>query len=154
MMERVLRALRDEIKPFQIGKMVINCHHNYATQEEHFGETIWITRKGAVRAGKGDLGIIPGSMGVKSFIVRGLGNPDSYFSCSHGAGRALSRGAAKKKFTVEDHIRATEGVECRKDAGVIDETPGAYKDIDAVMLAQNDLVEVVHTLKQIVCVKG
>ena len=113
-----------------------------------------LTRKGAVRAGKGDLGIIPGSMGARSYIVRGKGNPESFESCSHGAGRVLSRTAAKRRFTVEDHARATEGVECRKDEAVIDETPMAYKDIDGVMAAQSDLVDVVHTLKQVVCVKG
>ncbi len=132
----------------------MNCHHNYVARENHFGANVLVTRKGAVRARNGDLGIIPGSMGAKSFIVRGKGNKDSFCSCSHGAGRAMSRGAAKKTFTPEDHAKATEGVECRKDADVIDETPGAYKDIDAVMAAQADLVEIVHTLKQIVCVKG
>jgi tRNA-splicing ligase RtcB len=132
----------------------VNCHHNYVAQEQHFGAHLWITRKGAVRAGRGELGIIPGSMGVRSYITRGLGNAESYESSSHGAGRAMSRTAAKKLFSLEDHARATEGVECRKDANVIDETPGAYKDIDAVMAAQSDLVEVVHTLKQVVCVKG
>lgn len=133
---------------------VVNCHHNYVSRENHFGENVILTRKGAVSARAGQLGIIPGSMGVKSFIVRGLGNPESFCSCSHGAGRKMSRGEAKRTFTVEDHIKATEGVECRKDAEVIDETPGAYKDIDAVMAAQSDLVEVVHTLKQVLCVKG
>jgi tRNA-splicing ligase RtcB (3'-phosphate/5'-hydroxy nucleic acid ligase) len=133
---------------------VVNCHHNYVAKESHFGQNVWVTRKGAVRAREGDLGIIPGSMGVKSFIVRGKGNPESFLSCSHGAGRRMSRGQAKKSFTVEDHIKATEGVECRKDASVIDETPMAYKSIDDVMNAQSDLVDIVHTLKQIVCVKG
>jgi tRNA-splicing ligase RtcB len=123
-------------------------------QETHFGETVWLTRKGAVRAGEGELGIIPGSMGAKSFIVRGKGNADSFCTCSHGAGRTMSRAEAKRRFTVEDHIAATAHVECRKDEGVIDETPMAYKDIDAVMAAQSDLVEVVHTLRQVVCVKG
>jgi tRNA-splicing ligase RtcB len=123
-------------------------------QERHFGEDVFVTRKGAVSARRGELGIIPGSMGVRSFIVRGLGNPDSFDSCSHGAGRVMSRTQARKRFTVDDQIRATEGVECRKDADVIDEIPMAYKDIDAVMAAQKDLVEVVHTLKQVVCVKG
>ena len=132
----------------------MNCHHNYVDREHHFGENVLITRKGAVRAREGDLGIIPGSMGAKSFIVRGKGNPDSFCSCSHGAGRVMSRTQAEKTFTLEDHKQATEGVECRKDASVIDETPKAYKDIDAVMAAQSDLVEVVHTLKQVVCVKG
>lgn len=132
----------------------VNCHHNYIAKENHFGENVWVTRKGAVRAREGDLGIIPGSMGAKSFIVRGKGNPDSFMSCSHGAGRAMSRTEARRRFTLEDHAKATEGVECRKDADVIDETPAAYKSIDAVMAAQSDLVEVVHTLKQVLCVKG
>ena len=136
------------------GDVAVNCHHNYVVKEEHFGERVWVTRKGAVGAGAGELGIIPGSMGAKSYIVRGRGNPDSFHTCSHGAGRAMSRTEAKRRFTVEDHVRATEGVECRKDTGVIDETPAAYKDIDAVMAAQSDLVEVVHTLKQVLCVKG
>jgi len=154
MMERVLRVMRKALKRFKTEKAAINCHHNYAWKETHFGEEIWITRKGAVRAREGDLGIIPGSMGARSFIVRGRGNPEAFQSCSHGAGRAMSRKAAKERFTLKDHRAATEGVECRKDAGVIDETPGAYKDIDAVMAAQADLVKVVHTLKQVVCVKG
>ena len=132
----------------------VNCHHNYASLEEHFGETIWITRKGAVSARAGELGIIPGSMGARSFIVRGKGNADSYSSCSHGAGRRMSRGAAKRQFSLDDLALQTDGVECRKDAGVIDEIPGAYKDIEAVMEAQSDLVDVVHTLKQVLCVKG
>lgn len=132
----------------------INCHHNYVAMEHHFGRNVWLTRKGAVRARKGDLGIIPGSMGARSFLVRGKGNPESFCSCSHGAGRAMSRGAARRTFTVEDHVAATAGVECRKDEQVLDETPGAYKSIDAVMAAQSDLVEVVHELKQVVCVKG
>ena len=131
-----------------------NCHHNYARVEEHFGENVWITRKGAVSARRGELGIIPGSMGAKSFIVRGKGNADAYCSCSHGAGRRMSRSAAKRTFTREDLVKQTEGVECRKDDAVIDEIPGAYKDIDDVMAAQSDLVEVVATLKQILCVKG
>lgn len=154
MMDRVLIALRAALPPFKLGKMAVNCHHNYVERETHFGETVWLTRKGAVRAREGDLGIIPGSMGAKSFIVRGKGNADSFCSCSHGAGRSMSRTEAKRRFTVEDHLAATQGVECRKDAGVIDETPMAYKDIDAVMAAQADLVEVVHTLRQVVCVKG
>ena len=154
MMERVLRVLRESLRSFTTGKLAVNCHHNYVSRETHFGALVWVTRKGAVKAGKGELGIIPGSMGAKSFIVRGLGNPESFESCSHGAGRALSRTAAKSRFTVEDHVKATEGIECRKDAGVIDETPMAYKDIDAVMAAQADLVEIVHTLRQVVCVKG
>ena len=133
---------------------VINCHHNYVALESHYGQNVFVTRKGAVRARKGDLGIIPGSMGARTFIVRGLGNPESFCSCSHGAGRAMSRTAARKRFSLEDHVKATEGVECRKDAEVLDETPGAYKDIGAVMEAQRDLVEVVHELRQVVCVKG
>jgi len=132
----------------------INCHHNYVSRENHFNNNVLVTRKGAVRAREGDLGIIPGSMGVRSYIVRGKGNADSFNSCSHGAGRAMSRTAARKLFTLEDHAAATEGVECRKDAEVLDETPGAYKAIEAVMAAQTDLVEIVHTLKQVVCVKG
>lgn len=123
-------------------------------RETHFGESILVTRKGAVSAQKGQMGIIPGSMGAKSFIVRGLGNEESFCSCSHGAGRTMSRTAAKATFTVDDHIRATAHVECRKDKAVIDEIPMAYKDIDAVMAAQSSLVEIVHTLSQIVCVKG
>jgi tRNA-splicing ligase RtcB len=154
MMKHVLAALRRELRPFSSGDVAVNCHHNYVAHEEHGGERLWITRKGAVRAGLGELGIIPGSMGARSFIVRGKGNEESYCSCSHGAGRAMSRNEAKRRFTVTDHERATKGVECRKDAEVIDETPMAYKDIDAVMAAQRDLVEVVHTLKQVVCVKG
>ena len=155
MMLNVVEALRGVIGPFMIGSQpAVNCHHNYIAMENHFGENVWVTRKGAVRAREGDLGIIPGSMGAKSFIVRGKGNPQSFHSCSHGAGRVMSRSAAKRQFSVEDHEKATEGVECRKDEGVIDETPAAYKDIESVMAAQSDLVEVVHTLKQIVCVKG
>lgn len=132
----------------------VNCHHNYAEKETHYGEEVYLTRKGAVRATKEDYGIIPGSMGAKSFIVKGKGNHDSYCSCSHGAGRLMSRNAAKKQFTLDDLIEQTQGVECRKDRGVIDEIPGAYKSIDEVMEQQNDLVEVVATLKQVVCVKG
>ncbi len=132
----------------------VNCHHNYVSREHHFGKNYWITRKGAVRARLGDLGIIPGSMGAKSFIVRGKGEAQSFHSCSHGAGRAMSRGEARRRFNTSDHIEATRGVECRKDAEVVDETPGAYKDIDAVMAAQAGLVDIVHTLKQVVCVKG
>lgn len=133
---------------------VVNCHHNYIAKEEHFGESVWVTRKGAVSARAGELGLIPGSMGTRSYVVRGRGNPESFHSCSHGAGRVMSRGEAKKRITLEDHARATAGVECRKDAEVLDESPGAYKDIDAVMAAQADLVEVVHTLKAVLCVKG
>jgi tRNA-splicing ligase RtcB len=154
MMDAVVRVLREQLQPFQMGKVAVNCHHNYTTRETHFGEEVLVTRKGAVRAGRGELGIIPGSMGARSYIVRGLGNPESFESCSHGAGRKMSRTAARKLFTLEQHEAATAGVECRKDEAVIDETPAAYKDIDAVMHAQKDLVEIVHTLKQIVCVKG
>jgi len=141
-------------KPFRSHLEAVNCHHNYVQKERHFGEDVYVTRKGAVSARMGELGIIPGSMGACSYIVRGKGHPESFASCSHGAGRRMSRGEARRSFTLEDHRAATEGVECRKDAGVIDETPGAYKDIDAVMAAQSDLVDVVHTLKQVVCVKG
>jgi tRNA-splicing ligase RtcB len=155
MMQNVVHAVRAVItKPFETHVEAINCHHNYVSRENHFGENILVTRKGAVRARKGELGIIPGSMGARSFIVRGLGNAESFDSCSHGAGRKMSRTAARRQFTVDDHVAATAGVECRKDADVIDETPAAYKDIDAVMHAQRDLVEIVHTLKQVVCVKG
>jgi tRNA-splicing ligase RtcB (3'-phosphate/5'-hydroxy nucleic acid ligase) len=154
MMDAVLRVMREELRAFQLGEVAVNCHHNYCTRESHFGEDLIVTRKGAVSAKKDELGIIPGSMGARSFIVRGLGNPESFESCSHGAGRVMSRTAAQKRFTVADHEAATAGVECRKDAGVIDETPAAYKDIDAVMAAQRDLVEIAYTLKQVLCVKG
>jgi tRNA-splicing ligase RtcB len=154
MMDSVLRVLREEWRAFQLGEMAVNCHHNYCTREHHFGADVLLTRKGAVSAKRGELGIIPGSMGARSFIVRGLGNADSFESCSHGAGRTMSRTAARKRFSVEEHKLATAGVECRKDADVIDETPAAYKDIDAVMAAQKNLVEIVATLKQVVCVKG
>ncbi len=142
------------IPPFRAAVQAVNCHHNYVAREHHYGADVLVTRKGAVRARVGDLGIIPGSMGASSFIVRGKGNPESFNSCSHGAGRAMSRTAAKRRFTLADHAEATKGVECRKDADVLDETPGAYKPIAAVMAAQQDLVEVVHTLRQVVCVKG
>jgi tRNA-splicing ligase RtcB len=154
MMAAVLGVLRSAFPDLETDEVAINCHHNYVVKERHFGKAVWLTRKGAVRAGAGELGIIPGSMGAKSFIVRGKGNPESFETCSHGAGRAMSRNEAKRRFTLEDHARATTHVECRKDAGVLDETPGAYKDIDAVMAAQADLVEIVHTLRQVVCVKG
>lgn len=155
MMYNTIKAIRTIIKkPFTTHETAVNCHHNYVQKEMHFGEEIFVTRKGAVSAKKGELGIIPGSMGAKSFIVRGLGNEESFHSCSHGAGRVMSRTEAKKTFTVKDQIKATQGVECRKDESVIDEIPMAYKNIDDVMAAQKDLVEVVHTLKQIVCVKG
>lgn len=156
MMRAVVEALKQSgaLPPFEAAVEAVNCHHNYVSREQHYGANVLVTRKGAVRARKGDLGIIPGSMGARSYIVRGLGHDESFHSCSHGAGRMMSRTAARKRFTLEDHARATEGVECRKDADVIDETPAAYKDIDAVMAAQSDLVEVVHTLKQVLCVKG
>ena len=154
MMEQVLEVLRKTFPELGVTEMAVNCHHNYVAREKHFGKDVYVTRKGAVRAGEGELGIIPGSMGARSFIVRGTGNRESFCTCSHGAGRAMSRTEAKRRFTLDDHVRATEGVECRKDAEVIDETPMAYKDIDAVMAAQADLVEIVHTLRQVVCVKG
>jgi len=155
MMQNLIAAVRTVItKPFATHVEAVNCHHNYVQKETHFGKDVMVTRKGAVSARPGELGIIPGSMGAKSFIVRGKGNPESFNSCSHGAGRIMSRTEAKRRYTLADQVRATEGVECRKDAQVIDEIPMAYKDIDAVMHAQRDLVEVVHTLKQVVCVKG
>ena len=155
MMENAIKALRQIItKPFDAKVKAVNCHHNYVEKEEHYGESVFVTRKGAVRARIGEYGIIPGSMGAKSFIIRGKGNEESFCSCSHGAGRVMSRTQAKKQFTVADQIAQTEGVECRKDADVIDEIPAAYKNIDDVMHAQRDLVEVVHTLRQVVCVKG
>ncbi len=154
MMRATLSALRDVLGPFEAGAVAVNCHHNYVNKEHHYGEDVWVTRKGAVRARKGELGIIPGSMGAASYIVSGRGNPESFHSCSHGAGRAMSRTEARRRFTVEDHVAATAHVECRKDAAVIDETPAAYKPIHAVMAAQADLVQIVHTLKQLVCVKG
>lgn len=155
MMEAAVQALRIIInKPFNAKVEAVNCHHNYVDKEEHFGQEVLVTRKGAVRARLGEYGIIPGSMGAKSFIVKGKGNQESFCSCSHGAGRVHSRTAAKKLFTVEDQIEQTQGVECRKDAAVIDEIPSAYKPIEDVMKAQSDLVEVVYTLSQVVCVKG
>ncbi len=155
MMLRVLNAMRDSgLPPFKLDKEAVNCHHNFVEREYHFGQWVYLTRKGAVSAKEGELGIIPGSMGAKSFIVRGKGNADSYCSCSHGAGRMMSRTEAKRRFTVEDQEAATVGVECRKDAGVIDEIPLAYKDIEAVMAAQAELVDIVATLKQVLCVKG
>jgi tRNA-splicing ligase RtcB len=156
MMEQVVGAVRNsgEVRPFVAEVKAINCHHNYVARERHYGQNILVTRKGAVRARAGDMGIIPGSMGARSYIVRGKGNMESFMSCSHGAGRAMSRAEAKRRFSVEDHKRMTAGVECRKDADVIDETPAAYKPIEAVMAAQSDLVEIVHTLRQVVCVKG
>lgn len=155
MMQAVAEAVRSVMaKPFALDVEAVNCHHNYVQREHHFGKNIFVTRKGAVSARKGELGIIPGSMGARSYIVRGKGEEQSFCSCSHGAGRLMSRSEAKRRFTVDDQARATAGIECRKDAEVIDEIPLAYKDIDAVMEAQADLVEIVHTLKQVVCVKG
>ncbi|MDM4766650.1 RtcB family protein [Pelomonas sp. SE-A7] len=155
MMRRVIEAAKTVLrKNFQSHIEAVNCHHNYVQREQHFGKDVFVTRKGAVSAKAGQLGIIPGSMGARSYIVRGKGNPESFESCSHGAGRVMSRGDAKRSFTLADHRAATEGVDCRKDKDVLDETPAAYKDIDAVMAAQADLVDVVHTLKQVVCVKG
>lgn len=154
MMQRVLAELRSQLPKFQLEKLAVNCHHNYVQQETHGGDELLVTRKGAVRAGAGELGIIPGSMGTRSYIVRGLGNDDSFHSCSHGAGRVMSRTQARKSITLKQHREATAHVECRKDDGVIDESPAAYKDIDAVMAAQADLVEVLHTLRQVLCVKG
>lgn len=154
MMDAVLRVLRKHLPKFQIGDLAVNCHHNYAVQENHFGADVWVTRKGAVRAREGDLGIIPGSMGTGSFIVRGKGNADSFCSCSHGAGRAMSRTEAKRQITLKDHRIATDGIECRKDKGVIDESPAAYKDISSVIAAQSDLIEVIHNLRQVINVKG
>ena len=154
MMNLVIAAVKHRIPKIQIVGEVINCHHNFTSLEEHFGTEMWITRKGAVSAKAGQMGIIPGSMGAKSFIVQGKGNHDSYCSCSHGAGRKMSRNQAKKLFTSLDLEAQTLGVECRKDADVVDEIPGAYKDIDQVMAAQADLVDIVHTLKQVLCIKG
>lgn len=155
MMQAVVKAMRETIpKPFGWVRDAVNCHHNYVAREHHFGRNILVTRKGAVRARQGDLGIIPGSMGTRSYIVRGLGNPESFMSCAHGAGRRMGRKEAKRRFTVEDLLVQTAGVECRKDADVIDEIPAAYKDIDQVMENQKDLVEIVATLKAVICVKG
>ncbi len=154
MLELVLAALQRHLPPFEVTTEAVNCHHNYVAQEHHFGENVWVTRKGAIRAREGDLGIVPGSMGARSFIVRGKGNADSFCSSAHGAGRRMSRTAAEKQFTESDLVKQTAGVICRKDKGVIDEIPGAYKDIDEVMANQSDLTEILHTLKQVVCVKG
>ncbi len=154
MLAAVLAVLRAQLPPFGVEERAIDCHHNYVAREHHFGADVYVTRKGALRARKDDLGIIPGSMGARSFIVRGEGNPESFESCSHGAGRAMSRGDARRRFSLEDHRRATRDVECRKDRAVLDETPKAYKPIDAVMRAQEDLVSIVHELRQVVCVKG
>lgn len=154
MLNAVLAGMKRLLPPFEVDVQAIDCHHNYVERETHFGADVWVTRKGAIRSSKGRLGIVPGSMGAKSYIVRGKGNPESFESSAHGAGRVMSRTAAQKKFKVEDLVKQTEGVVCRKDAAVLDEIPAAYKDIDQVMANQSDLVEVVHTLKQVVCVKG
>jgi tRNA-splicing ligase RtcB len=154
MMDLVLEAMRRHLPAFEVTGSAVNCHHNYVERETHYGEQVWLTRKGAIRAGAGELGIIPGSMGARSYIVRGKGAAESFHSCAHGAGRRMSRNAARKAFDVSDLAKQTEGVVCRKDSGVLDEIPGAYKDIDQVMAQQTDLVEVVHTLKQVLCVKG
>ena len=154
MMRLVLEALQKHLPKFTTTQEAINCHHNYVQQEQHFGQEVYVTRKGAISAQLGQLGIIPGSMGAKSYIVRGLGNPQSFCSCSHGAGRRMSRTEAKRRFNALDLEQQTQGIECRKDKGVVDEIPAAYKDIDTVMQHQTDLVEVVHTLRQIICIKG
>jgi tRNA-splicing ligase RtcB len=154
MADIVLEALRRHLPSFEVTGAAVNCHHNYVERERHYGEDVWLTRKGAIRARAGELGIIPGSMGARSYIVRGRGAAESFHSCAHGAGRRMSRNAARKQFKIADLERQTEGVICRKDKGVLDEIPGAYKDIDQVMAHQSDLVEVVHTLKQVLCVKG
>jgi tRNA-splicing ligase RtcB len=154
-MENTVAAVAKVLgRPIDASLEAVNCHHNYVQKENHYGKNVYLTRKGAVSAQQGQLGIIPGSMGAKSFIVRGLGNEEAFCSCSHGAGRVMSRTQAKKEVSLQEHIAATHGVECRKDEAVIDETPRAYKDIEAVMHAQKDLVEIIHTLKQVVCVKG
>ena len=156
MLDAAIGAMRawPKLPPFETCDVAVNCHHNYVSEETHFGERLLVTRKGAVRAGEGDLGIIPGSMGARSYIVRGKGNAHALSSCSHGAGRVHSRTKARALFSLEDHAEATKGIECRKDLEVLDETPAAYKPIDAVMKAQDDLVDVVHELRQVVCVKG
>lgn len=154
MLDLVLAGLARHLPPFTVTTEAVNCHHNYVAREHHYGADVWVTRKGAIRAGEGELGIVPGSMGARSYIVRGKGKPESFCSSAHGAGRRMSRTAATKRFTEADLIRQTEGVICRKDNGVVDEIPGAYKDIDEVMANQRDLTEILHTLKQVVCVKG
>ena len=154
MMDLVLEALRRHLPAFEVTGEAVNCHHNYVERERHYGEDVWLTRKGAIRARAGELGIIPGSMGARSYIVRGKGAPESFESCAHGAGRKMSRNEANRRFTTQDLEAQTSGVICRKDRGVLDEIPGAYKDIDQVMANQADLVETVHTLKQVLCVKG
>jgi tRNA-splicing ligase RtcB (3'-phosphate/5'-hydroxy nucleic acid ligase) len=154
MMDLVLGAMHRHLPAFDVTGSAVNCHHNYVERETHYGEPVWLTRKGAIRARAGELGIIPGSMGARSYIVRGKGSAESFHSCAHGAGRRMSRNAAQKCFSLKDLEHQTEGVICRKDKGVLDEIPGAYKSIDEVMANQSDLVEVVHTLKQVLCVKG
>ena len=154
MLDLVLSALARHLPPFEVTTEAVNCHHNYVAREHHYNADVWITRKGAIRAREGDLGIVPGSMGARSFIVRGKGDAESFCSSAHGAGRRMSRTAAQKRFTAADLAQQTAGVVCRKDKGVIDEIPGAYKDIDEVMANQSDLTEILHTLKQVVCVKG
>lgn len=154
MMELVLKALERHLPPFFVTTEAVNCHHNYVAMEHHYGKDVWVTRKGAIRARAGDLGIVPGSMGARSYIVRGKGNPESFFSSAHGAGRRMSRTEAVKRFNETDLVSQTSGVICRKDKGVLDEIPGAYKDIDVVIANQSDLTEILHTLKQVLCVKG
>ncbi|SDZ85360.1 RtcB family protein [Microbulbifer marinus] len=154
MIKLVLGCLREHLPEFTLTSEAINCHHNYVVREQHFGRDVFVTRKGAISAQRDQLGIIPGSMGAKSFIVRGRGNADSFCSCAHGAGRKMSRTAARKRFTRGDLEEQTRGIQCRKDSGVIDEIPAAYKDIDQVMQNQSDLVDVVHTLRQVICIKG
>ena len=156
MLARALDTMRRSkgLPGFRVDKDAINCHHNYMAVETHFGEEVYLTRKGAIRARTDDFGIIPGSMGAKSFIVRGKGSAEAFQSCSHGAGRKMSRSHAKQKISLDQHIKATEGIECRKDESVLDESPDAYKSIDHVMRSQEDLVEVIHTLKQVICIKG
>jgi tRNA-splicing ligase RtcB (3'-phosphate/5'-hydroxy nucleic acid ligase) len=153
-MDLVIEAMHRHLPAFEPTDQAVNCHHNYVEREHHYGAEVWLTRKGAIRAGRGELGIIPGSMGAKSYIVRGTGSSESFQSCAHGAGRCMSRNAAQKQFSLADLRAQTAGVICRKDKGVIDEIPGAYKNIDEVMANQSDLVEVLHTLKQVLCVKG
>ncbi len=154
MLDLVLSALARHLPPFEVTSAAVNCHHNYVAKEHHYGANVWVTRKGAIRAREGDLGIVPGSMGTRSYIVRGKGDLESFCSSAHGAGRRMSRTAAAKQFTEADLVQQTAGVICRKDKGVIDEIPGAYKDIDQVMANQRDLTEILHTLKQVLCVKG
>jgi tRNA-splicing ligase RtcB len=156
MMRHAIEAMNGKagLPRFKAAGTLVNCHHNYVAREHHFGADVFVTRKGAVRAGLNELGFIPGSMGTRNYVVRGLGNRESFESCSHGAGRRMSRGQARSTLTVADLKRETNGIECRKDAGVLDEAPSAYKDIDAVMAAQHDLVRIVHTLRQVICIKG